>query len=63
MQLKVFEAIRFIAKPGRMKEPFLRQTRIILSACEDTALLDELFEDAPLRELEFIEHLRARPGT
>ena len=58
MQLKVFEAIRFIAKPGRTKEPFLRQTRIILSACEDTALLDELFEDAPLRELEFIEHLR-----
>ena len=58
IQLKVFEAIRFIAKPGRREEPFLRRTRIILSAFEDAALLDELFEDAPLRELDFIQHLR-----
>jgi hypothetical protein len=58
IQLKVVEAIRFIAKPGRRREPFLRQTRIILSAFEDTDLMEGLFEGAPLREWEFMEHLR-----
>jgi hypothetical protein len=58
IQLKVVEAVRFIAKPGRRREPFLCQTRIILSAFEDTDLLEGLFEGAPLRECKFIEHLR-----
>jgi hypothetical protein len=47
-------AIRFLAKTGRGRRAILRKAEVLLAAWEETSIIDTIFDDANLRESEFI---------
>ena len=52
-------AIRFLAKPGRDRRAILSKAEVLLAAWEETSIIDTIFDDAKLRESEFIGLLKS----
>lgn len=62
-RLKVVKAIRFLAKPGRRKDAFMRKAVFLLEAWEETAVIETIFRQAGRDEFEFTRLLNsARNG-
>src|SRR5262249_46169892 len=55
---KVVEAIRFLAKVGRQRHSALLRARILLSAWENSSVIEEIFTDLGKAEFEFIGLLK-----
>jgi hypothetical protein len=55
----VVEAIRFLAKPGRRRRAMLRRAKVLLAAWEETSIIETIFDDASLIEVEFIGLLKS----
>jgi hypothetical protein len=55
----VVGAIRFLAKPGRGRRMILRKAEVLLGAWEETSIIETIFDDASLRESEFIGLLKS----
>ncbi len=56
---QVVNAIRFLAAGGRQKAAVTRKVKILLSAWEETSIVEELFDNAGRAEFEFIRVLKA----
>jgi hypothetical protein len=54
----VIGAIRFLAKPDRRRRAILRKAEVLLTAWEQTSIIETIFDDAGLSESEFIGLLR-----
>ena len=52
-------AIRFLAKPGRDRRAILSKAEVLFAAWEETSIIDTIFDDAKLRESEFIGLLKS----
>src|ERR1700730_582177 len=55
----VVGAIRFLAKPGRGRRAILRKAEVLLAAWEETSIIETIFDDASLKESEFIGLLKS----
>src|SRR5947209_11165873 len=53
----VFDAIRFLAIPGRKNSAILARAKLLVGAWKDTSIIETVFDKAGLRETEFIELL------
>jgi hypothetical protein len=55
----VFDAIRFLAIPGRKNSAILARAKVLIAAWKDTSIIETVFDKAGLRETEFVELLEA----
>ena len=55
----VVGAIRFLGKPGRGRRAIHRKAEVLLAASEETSIIETIFDDANLRESEFIGLLKS----
>jgi hypothetical protein len=55
----VFDAIRFLAVPGRQKRAILARAKVLIAAWNETSIIETAFDKAGLRETEFIKLLEA----
>jgi hypothetical protein len=55
---EVFDAIRFLAKPGRQWRAIMPRVDIVLAAWEETSIIETIFDEAGLDDLEFIGLLK-----
>jgi hypothetical protein len=55
----VFDAIRFLAIPGRKNSAILARAKFLITAWNDTSIIETVFDKAGLRETELIELLEA----
>jgi hypothetical protein len=55
----VFDAIRFLAVPGRQKRAILARAKVLITAWKETSIIETIFDKAGLRETEFINLLEA----
>ena len=55
----VVDAIRFLAKPCRQRRAMLRRAEVLLAAWEETSIIETIFDDAGLIEVEFIGSLKS----
>jgi hypothetical protein len=55
----VIDAIRFLAKPQRQRRAILRRAKLILQACKETSIIETIFFEAGLIELEFVRLLES----
>lgn len=55
----VFEAIRFLAVPGRQKRAILARVNFLISAWNETSIIETAFDKAGLSATEFINLLEA----
>jgi hypothetical protein len=58
-QRRVFEAIRFLAKAGRQRHTALLRARTLLSAWENSSVIEEIFANLHRDEFEFIRLLKS----
>lgn len=59
---EVLRALRFLSKTGRNAAAVRRRVDVLLRACEETSIIETLFEDAGLNWAEFISSLTAAAG-
>jgi hypothetical protein len=55
----VVGAIRFLAKPGRRRRALSRRAEVLLTAWEETSVIETIFDDAGLDVFEFVELLKS----
>jgi hypothetical protein len=55
----VFDAIRFLAVPGRQKRAILARVKVLITAWKETSIIETAFHKAGLHETEFINLLEA----
>lgn len=55
----VVDAIRFLATPGHRGQSIARKAAVLLAACRQTSVIEEIFDDAGLHEGEFIKLLES----
>jgi hypothetical protein len=54
----VFNAVRFLARPGRQKRGILRRAKLLLTAWEETSIIEAAFHEAGERDAIFKERYR-----
>jgi hypothetical protein len=55
----VFDAIRFLAVPGRQKRAILARVKVLITAWKETSIIETAFDKAGLHETKFINLLEA----
>jgi hypothetical protein len=55
----VFDAIRFLAVPGRQKRAILARAKVLITAWKETSIIETIFDKAGLEVTEFINLLEA----
>jgi hypothetical protein len=58
----VVKAIRFLAKPSRNRPAISRNVAILLTAWQETSIIETIFDDAGLDEFQFIAALKSVAG-
>jgi hypothetical protein len=56
---RVFDALRFLAEPGRQRHAIFRRAQLLLEAWENTSIIETVFDEIGLSETEFIGLLKA----
>jgi hypothetical protein len=59
----VFDAIRFLAEPGRQKRAIFTRAEVLIAAWKETSIIETIFDRAGLHETEFIDLLEAILNT
>jgi hypothetical protein len=55
----VFDAIHFLAVPGRQKRAILARAKLLIAAWKETSIIETVFDKVGLHETEFIKLLEA----